>query len=155
MSKHSKKGTRAKWRKGLGHVVFGDSKFKRKTSAGKEVKNVSTCQVQMSKLRLHWRAPYRCHSTNGVWSSFDIFLCHLSDGFRFNWPIKMQEIWEAQLSNFTFAFWQSSSRHPQFLQFDFSFKIYFSQPFFIFCIVKMTMSRYIFLQRWNLSYISW
>ena len=30
----------------------------------------------------------------------------LFDGFHFNWPIKMQELWEAEMSSSTFVFWQ-------------------------------------------------
>ena len=49
----------------------------------------------------YW-APYRCHLTE-----FLINVWQFPDGFRFNWPIKMQELWEAEMSSSTFAFWQS------------------------------------------------
>ena len=36
----------------------------------------------------------------------------LSDGFCFNWPIKMQELWKVEMSSSMFALWKLTSPPP-------------------------------------------
>ena len=70
---------------------------------------VGNCRPS-SRSRIKWSFPLSLTAVSSFLQDFD--------GSLFKWPIKIQELWKARLSDSTFAFWQLTSLPPTEISID-------------------------------------